>query len=118
MTVLMLGTHAELESYRAEYLRGYGYAVMFPESKQEAVRAVNTGAYDVVILSYALSHDMVMELHELIDQSHSHCPIIALTEQRRPDSKINSDKVVLVSEGPEALLRAVKDIEQRKRRVK
>jgi hypothetical protein len=39
--------------------------------------------------------------------------VITLTEQRWNDTKIYSDKVVLVSEGPEALLEAVRSFESR-----
>src|SRR5579885_534933 len=87
MTVLMLGRHLELGLYRAEFLRSHGYSVIFPESRQEAVALVNAGAYDLVIMSYSLSHDSAMELRELIDQSRPQCPIITLTEQRWHDTK-------------------------------
>src|SRR5579884_58273 len=112
MTVLMLGKQLELGLYRAEYLRNHGYTVIFPESRQEAVAAANAGAYDIVVLSYSLSHDSAIELRELIDQSRPNCPIITLTEQRWHDGKIKSDKVVLVSEGPEGLLDAIKSFEK------
>ena len=112
MTVLMLGRHLELGLYRAEFLRSHGYSVIFPESRQEAVALVNAGAYDLVIMSYSLSHDSAMELRELIDQSRPQCPIITLTEQRWHDTKLKSDKVVLVSEGPDALLEAIKKFER------
>jgi len=119
MTVLMLGKHLELGLYRAEYLRGKGHNVIFPESMPEAVAAINAAVYDVVVLSYSLSHESAMELRELIDQSCPQCPVITLTEQPWPDQKIQSDKTVLVSEGPEALLNAIEDMEQKGlRRVK
>jgi DNA-binding response OmpR family regulator len=113
MTVLMLGKHLELGLYRAKYLINHGFTVIFPQSRQEAVAAVNAGAYDLVVLSYSLSHDAAMELRELIDQSRPHCPIIALTESRWHDGKIKSDKVVLVSAGPEALLVAIRSFESK-----
>lgn len=111
MTVLMLGKHLELGLYRAEYLRSHGYAVIFPESRQDAVRAVNAGGYDVVVLSYTLTDGIAIELRELIEQSCPNCPVITLTEKHWYDQKIESDKVVLVSEGPDALLEAIKSFE-------
>lgn len=113
MTVLMLGKHLELGLYRTEFLRSHGYVVNFPESRQEAVTIVTAGAYDIVVLSYSLNHDSAMELRELIDQSCPQCPVITLTEQPWHDSKIQADKVVLVSEGPEALLKAIKSFENK-----
>ncbi len=107
----MLGKYLELGLYRAEYLRSQGYNVLFPESKQEAVDTVIAAAYDLVILSYSLSDVSAIELRELIDQRCPQCPVITLTEQRWHDPKIDSNKVVLVSEGPEALLKAVKSLE-------
>ena len=113
MTVLMLGKHLELGLYRAEYLRNHGYIVIFPESRQEAVHAVNAGGYDVVVLSYTLSDGTAIELRDLIEQSCPECPIITLTEKRWFDQKIHSDRVVLVSEGPDALLEAIKSFGQK-----
>ena len=118
MTVLMLGKYLELGLYRAEYLRSHGYHVLFPESRPEAIAIVSGGAYDIVILSYSLSDETAIELHELIGQSCPNCPVITLTEQRWHDTKIYSDKVVLVSEGPEALLEAVKSFEAEDRDTK
>jgi len=122
MTVLMLGNHLEPGLHRAEYLRNHGYAVIFPESRQEAVRAVNAGGYDVVVLSYTLSAETVIELRDLIEQSCPNCPVITLTEKRWSDQRIDSDKIVLIGEGPEALQKAIKNFEanggKRRRRVK
>jgi DNA-binding response OmpR family regulator len=112
MTILMLGQHAELGLYRAEYLRGHGYQVIFPQSKQEAIAGIRSAEYDAVILSYTLSHKTVMELRELIEQSRPACPVITLTEQPWPDNKIPSDRTVPLSAGPEALLKAVQAIRQ------
>jgi CheY-like chemotaxis protein len=116
MTVLMLGKHLELGLYRVEYLRSRGYTVIFPPSRKEAVAAAKAGTYDLVVMSYSLSHETVTELRELIDQSRPKCPIIALTEQRWHDGKIKSNKVVLISEGPEALLEAIKSFESKNER--
>jgi DNA-binding response OmpR family regulator len=112
MTVLMLGKHPELGLYRAEYLRNHGYTVIFPETRHEAVAAVNAGGYDVVVLSYTLTDGTAIELRDLIEQSCPSCPVITLTEKRWFDQKIDSDKVVLVSEGPDALLEAIKSFDR------
>jgi DNA-binding NtrC family response regulator len=110
MTVLMLGKHLELGLYRAEFLRSRGHNVIFPGSKQEATAAIKSSAFDAVILSYTLSPESAVELRDLIEQNCPACPVITFTEQRWYDPKIQSDRVVLVNEGPEALLEAVESI--------
>ena len=119
MTVLMLGKLLELGMYRAEYLRSHGHNVIFPESKPEAISAITAGNYETVILSYSLSDSTAIELRDMIEQSRPQCPVITLTEQRWYDQKIQSDKVVLVSEGPQALLEAVQSVQKKgMRRIK
>ncbi len=107
MTILMLGRHIELGIYRSEFLRNHGYEVIFPETKKQAIAAINDGKFDVVILSYSLSHETSQELLELIEQQCAHCPVITLTEQRWDERHFNPAESVLVSEGPEALLDAL-----------
>ena len=67
MTVLMLGQHLELGWYRSEFLRGHGYNVIFPESRKEAVAAVNENKFDVVLLSYSLNHKTSQELLDIVE---------------------------------------------------
>ena len=56
MTILMLGQHLELGWYRSEFLRAHGYEVIFPEHRKEATKAISEAKFDVVLLSYSLSH--------------------------------------------------------------
>ena len=111
MRVLMLGQHLELGWYRSEFLRSQGYDVIFPETKKEAVGAIREGKFDVVVLSYSLSHKTSQELLELIEQGCSECPVIAITENRWEDRHLNPAETVLVSEGPEGLLNALKRVD-------
>ena len=110
MRVLMLGQHLELGWYRSEFLRAQGYEVVFPENKKEAVAAVHEGKFDVVLLSYSLSHNTSQELLEIVDQTCPECPVIAITENRWEDRHLNPAHTVLVSEGPEGLLDALKKV--------
>ena len=112
MRVLMLGQHLELGWYRSEFLCAHGYDVFFPENRKEAVAAIHKGKFDVVLLSYSLSHETSQELLELIDQTCSECPVITITEKRWDDRHLNPAETVLVSEGPEGLLNALKKVEQ------
>ena len=106
----MLGKNLGLGQYRAEFLRSHGYEVIFPQSKQEAIARIRSGGFDSVILSYTLSDRTVQEVRDLLDQECPKCRTIALTENRWEDRRVPSDAVVLVSDGPEALLRTVKNI--------
>ena len=111
MRVLMLGQQLELGWYRSEFLRAQGYDVIFPENRKEAIAAIREGKFDVVILSYSLSHATSQELLELVDQRCSECPVIAITEKRWQDRYLNPVETVLVSEGPEGLLDALKRVD-------
>jgi len=117
----MLGQHLELGWYRREYLQSQGYEVAFPESKKAAVAAIQDGKFDVVLLSYSLSKRTSEELLELVDQRCPECPVIAISEKRWEDRYLHHRAAtVLVSEGPEGLLDALKRLEHRNglRRVK
>ena len=113
MTVLMLGRHLELGLYRAEFLQGHGYRVIFPKTKAQAFSAIQKGGFDVVVLSYSLSNDTAQEMVDLLEQHCPRCPIIALSDQRWDDRKIQPDHTVLASEGPEALLQALEHIQHK-----
>ncbi len=120
MRVLMLGQHLELGWYRSEFLRAQGYEVAFPENQKEAIASIQEGKFDVVLLSYSLSHKTSQELLELVDQKCPECQVIAITERRWEDRHLNPAETVLVSEGPEGLLEALKRVSHRDglRRVK
>jgi CheY-like chemotaxis protein len=110
VTILMLGQHLELGWYRSEFLRSHGYEVIFPEHRKEAIKAIGEGDFDVVLLSYSLSHETSQELLEFIEQTCPDCPIIAITERRWQDPHLSPAETVLVSEGPQGLLDALEKI--------
>jgi CheY-like chemotaxis protein len=112
MRVLMLGQHLELGWYRSEFLRGHGYDVIFPETKKDAVNAITQEGYDVILLSYSLSHKTSQELLDLVEQRCPDCPVIAMTEKRWEDRHLNPAATVLVSEGPQGLLDALKRLDR------
>jgi CheY-like chemotaxis protein len=112
MRVLMLGQHLELGWYRSEFLRGHGYSVIFPETKKDAVNAITQDAYDVILLSYSLTHKTSQELLDLVEQHCPHCPVITMTEKRWEDRHLNPAENVLVSEGPQGLLDALKRLDR------
>ena len=114
MTVLMLGRHLELGLYRSEFLQGHAYKVIFPKTKAQAFCAIQKGGFDVVVLSYSLSNDTAQEMVDLLEQHCPRCPIIALSDQRWDDRKIQPDHTVLASEGPDALLHTLEQIQQKR----
>lgn len=81
MTILMLGRQLELGHYRAEFLQSYGIHVVFPETKREAIEAVQAGGYDAILLSYTLSQETTQELLTLTEQCCPDCPIIAIVQR-------------------------------------
>ncbi len=117
--VLLLGRNPELSAYRIEALEAAGFEVLAPTSRHEAERAILAGAYDVALLSYSLSNETAQELAELIRQSCPRCGIVAISETGWEDSKIAPDEIVVGSEGPQALIAAVRRAVAKKiRRVK
>lgn len=113
----MLGQHLELGWYR-EFLRAQGYEVTFPENKAEAMAAIHMGKFDLVVLSYSLSHKTSLELLELVDQTCPECPMIAITENRWQDRHVIPVETVLVSEGPQGVLDALKRVERHGNRLR
>jgi DNA-binding NtrC family response regulator len=107
MTILMLGKQLELGHYRAEFLRSYGFKVAFPESKQEAIRAIQSGGFDAVIVSYTISAKTRNELTELAKQVCPDCATIHIAAQRWTEQDGAADATVLSTDPPGALLDAL-----------
>jgi hypothetical protein len=105
--VLIFGRLFELALYRAEVLRSRGYAVVTPRSKADAVRAIDDGEFDALVLSYTLASDTAEEIVELVRQKCPECPLITISETGRADPKLGPDLVVRANEGPAGLLRAL-----------
>jgi len=110
MKILMLGRQLELGHYRAEFLQSYGIHVIFPESKQEALSAVQAGGYDAILLSYTLSNETIQELVRLIEQYCPDCPLIAIMQQGNKLA-FKPAETVLDTEPPKMLLEAIKRVQ-------
>lgn len=111
--VLLLSRIRELALYRAEFLRTYGYRVSMPDTREEAIRAIRGGNFDVAVLTYTLPSKLVQEFAQLIREYRSHCPIIAISEARRMDREIDPDAIVVADDGPAALIAAVRRVTQK-----
>ncbi len=111
--VLLIGRLRELALYRAEVLRTHGFQVLTPETPAEAMELIPRGGFDIAVLTYTLSSDLVEELAEAIRQSCPDCPLIAISDSERLDKKIFPDQTVLAREGPAALIAALRRVTRR-----
>jgi CheY-like chemotaxis protein len=106
----MFGRIRELALYRAAVLRDRGFDVATPNSREEAIAAIRNGGFDIVILTYTLSNETVQELAELLREYCPHCPLIAISANRRMDREIAPDEMVNADDGPAALLKALRRV--------
>lgn len=110
--ILLLGRIRELALYRAEFLRGHGYRVLTPETREEALRAIRSGNFDIAVLTYTLPSKHVEEFAQLIREYCATCPIIAISESSRLDKEINPDAIVIADDGPSGLIAAIHRVTQ------
>lgn len=108
--VLIFGRLRELALYRAEVLRNRGFSVIVPATKAEAIAAIEEGEFDVAVLTYTLSSEIVQELSELLRQECPTCPLITITENHHIDEKVRPDRIVQANEGPDALIKALRHV--------
>lgn len=108
--ILLLGRIRELALYRAEVLSSHGYRVLTPHTKEESIRAIRSGNYDVAILTYTLPSDLVEEFAQLIREYCPTCPVIAITDAQRQDRRISPNATVLADDGPAALIAALRRV--------
>lgn len=108
--VLLIGRLRELALYRAEVLRMHGFSVTIPATPAAAMEVIRRREFDIVVLSYTLSSDVVEELAEQVRQYCPRCPLIAISESRRADKKIFPDETVFAEDGPAALIAALRRV--------
>jgi DNA-binding response OmpR family regulator len=108
--VLMLGTIRELALYRAEVLHQHGFHVQIATDRAQALDLIGAGNYDVVVLSYTLPDAAVREFADEMREHCPECPVIAISDARRPDPIIRPDQMILADEGPAALLSALRHV--------
>ena len=108
--ILLVGRFRELALYRAEVLSGYGFRVLTPQTLEEAIRVIRAKAFDVVVLSYTLSSQIVEELAQLVREYCPSSPLIAISDTQRLDRRIYPDETVIADEGPSALIAALRRV--------
>ena len=112
-TILLFGRMRELALYRAEVLKTRGFGVITPETRADAIAAIEQGHFDVAVLSYTLSSDTVEELTELLRQKHPGCPLITISDTGKIDPRLRPERTVLANEGPAALIKALRQVLRR-----
>jgi DNA-binding response OmpR family regulator len=108
--VLMFGRIRELALYRAAVLRDRGFEVVTPETREQAVKSIREGSFDIVVLSYTLSNETVQELAEMVREYCPECPLIAISTAGRIDREIGPDEIVDADKGPVALIAALRRV--------
>jgi CheY-like chemotaxis protein len=112
-TILLFGRMRELALYRAEVLKTRGFGVITPETKADAIAAIEEANFDVAVFSYTLSSDTVEELTELLRQKCPGCPLITISDTGNIDPRLRPERTVLANEGPAALIKALRQVLQR-----
>ncbi|MGI9104155.1 MAG: hypothetical protein ACR2IF_17075 [Terriglobales bacterium] len=108
--VLMLGHLRELALYRAEVLQHHGFRVRLPDTEDEALAIVESGDFDVAVLSYTLPDTTAQRIAESVREYCPECPIIAIVHSVREDRRIAPDAVVIADNGPGELLSALRKV--------
>ena len=84
--------------------------VLTPETKEEATAIIQRREFDVAVLSYTLPDATVQELTDAVREHCPDCPIVAISETRRRDRRIEPEPVVLAENGPPALITALRRV--------
>jgi hypothetical protein len=108
--VLMFGRIRELALYRAAVLRDRGFEVTSPASREEAIAAVRKGGFDIAVLTYTLSNEVVKEFAEMVREYCPDCPLVAISSGRHIDREIGPDAMVNADDGPDALIAALRRV--------
>lgn len=108
--VLVIGRQRELALYRAEFLRLAGFIVLIAADVDEAIRIMQRGAFDAIVLSYTLPSRDVQYLADAARDYCSECAVIAISNSNTVDPRVQPDALVLADEGPAGLVSALKRI--------
>jgi ActR/RegA family two-component response regulator len=106
----MFGRIRELALYRAAVLRDRGFEVATPESREEAIAAIRKGGFDIAVLTYTLSNEVVKEFAELVREYCPDCPLVAISNSGGIDREIGPDEMVNADDGPDALIAALRRV--------
>lgn len=102
-SILLLSADRELSLLRDYALQSAGFAVARADSRQEALRLLES-EFEALVISYSLSGDDMMEMAEMFRKRNPKSPVIGVTRGNWQDLKINPDFTLSGEDGPEALL--------------
>ena len=111
MKVLCLSKNLELALLRCSLLRSRGMEVDLPQSKQEALKLIETGSYDVAIICHSLSGRSADEFAEAFRTHNPGKCLIAITQTPWERPRIKADVYISGIDGPERLVEAVRTCE-------
>jgi len=105
--VLIVGSLRELALYRAEFLRQAGFTVSVAEELYEAIRMMQRGAFDAIVLSYTLPDDTAQYVADMARDYCADCPVVVIVNSSMPGQRIEPDAVAHADEGPIGLIAAL-----------
>jgi CheY-like chemotaxis protein len=76
----------------------------------EALAIMKQGDFDALVLSYTLPSETVEYLAERAREACPDCPIVAITHSPQMDRRIEPDAIALATEGPPALIMALRNV--------
>lgn len=107
-SILLVSADRELSLLRDFALQNAGFAVARANSRQEALRLLESD-FEALILSYSISGEDLIEMAELFRKRNPHSPIIAITKGNWQDMKIDPDFTVNGTDGPETLFEVLEN---------
>ena len=102
-SILLLSADRELSLLRDYALQSAGFAVARADSRQEALKLLES-EFEALVISYSLSGDDMTEMADLFRKRNPKSPVIGVTRGNWQDLKINPDFTLSGEDGPEALL--------------
>ena len=119
-SVLLLSDDLEIALLKAHVLGHAGFAVTRAESRKDAIQLMRESSFDVLVISFSLSGDSVVELAGIFRAENPTAPIVGVAKGRWQDLPLEFDATVTGDEGPEGLIEAVEMVLNRRqlRRIK
>jgi DNA-binding response OmpR family regulator len=119
-SVLLLSGDLEISLLKAYVLAQAGFAVTRAESRKDALQLMREKRFDVLVISYSLSHDTMAELAGIFREQNPNAPAVGVAKGRWQDLPVEFDATVIGDEGPEGLIEAVEMVLNRRqlRRIK
>jgi CheY-like chemotaxis protein len=108
--VLVVGRQQELALYRAEILRQAGFSVSIAEDVEAAIRIMQRGAFEAVVLSYTLPSADVQYLADAARDYRSDSAVVVICKSTTVDRRIQPDAIALAEDGPAGLVAALKRV--------